>query len=76
MRIMSKWSGSALGELGEAADDAGVAADLAQRDPGHHQPAEHEQRHLDDIGQRDRLQPAVELIEQGERAERRPAPTS
>ncbi len=54
----------------EAGEDALVAADLVEREVGHDQAAEHEQGHLHDVGQRDRLQPAVELVEQGEAAER------
>ena len=56
----------ALGQQLEAAEDPGIAADLGQRQPGHQQPAQHQQRHLHDIGQRDCLEPAVELVEQGE----------
>src|SRR3546814_3693327 len=48
--------GHAAGEFDETADNAGIAADLAERQPGDDEPAEHQQRDLDDIGQRHRLE--------------------
>src|SRR3546814_1268035 len=38
--------GHAAGEFDETADNAGIAADLAERQPGDDEPAEHQQRDL------------------------------
>ncbi len=46
-------------QLLEAGDDARAFADVAQGQAGDQQPAQHQQRHLHDVGQRHGLQPAV-----------------
>jgi len=60
----------ALHQRAEARDDAGAAADFVERQSRHHQAAEHEQRDLHDVGHRDRAQPAPQLMEEREQAER------
>ena len=51
-------------------DHAVPAAQLPQRQPRDDEAAQHQQRHLHDIGQRHRLQPAPDLVQQRERAQR------
>jgi hypothetical protein len=58
-----------LGEHAEAGEHALIAADLVEREVRDDEAAEHEQGHLDDIGERHCLEAAIELIEQGEAAE-------
>eukprot|EP01136_Pigoraptor_vietnamica_P011867 Opistho-1_new@51206 len=58
------------GQAAEAPDDARVTADFAERDARNQQTAQNKQRDLDDVGERDRLQPAVKLVEQRKAAER------
>ena len=55
----------------EARDHAGAVADLVQRQPRDQQAAQHQQRDLHDVGERDRLEPAVQLVQQREHAEQR-----
>jgi hypothetical protein len=50
----------------EPGDHAGIAADLVERDPGDDDAAGYQQRHLHDVGERNRLQSAVECIKQRE----------
>src|SRR3546814_1348788 len=57
------------GQARKSAEHTRIAADLAEREIGDDETAEHEQGHLDDIGQRHRLEPAAKLIDQREGAE-------
>ena len=61
-----------LGELGGQLVEAGqqvAVADLGQRQEDDDQAAGDQQGHLDDVGQRDSLETALDLVEQSEGAE-------
>ncbi len=56
-------------QLLETTGDAGVAAHRVERQRGHQQATEDQQRNLHDIGQRHRLEAAIQLVEQREHAD-------
>ena len=62
--------GKAHGELMKAGDDARASGDPLERRTADDESAEHQQRYLDDVGERHGFQAAVQRIGQGKQPER------